>query len=123
MDFMIVPYLQRNEIILGINSEADLVKQGTNSNVRLLTYSNESIKQESSHATIASRDPEEYQKITTFSRTGSMVAVGSSKSQVGSFALRQVWCCNTLMPLNGAFIAHSIISAEHGTCFPRPRLQ
>ncbi|CAD6583813.1 MAG: hypothetical protein CYPHOPRED_002500 [Cyphobasidiales sp. Tagirdzhanova-0007] len=72
----------RNEIILGINSEADLVKQGTNSNVRLLTYSNESIKQESSHATIASRDPEEYQKITTFSRTGSMVAVGSSKSQL-----------------------------------------
>ena len=75
---------QRKELLLGINSEAELVKQGTNANLRLLTYSDKLLKQESSTPTITSKDPDEYQKITTFSRNGDMVAVGSSKSQVRS---------------------------------------
>ena len=99
--------LQKKEIVLGINSDADTMSKGTNNNVRLFSYSDDKcvlycnghltktllqltyegslvrLQQEKTASTIETKNTEIYQKITNFSPDGSMLAVASSESQVG----------------------------------------
>ncbi|KAK9894982.1 WD40 repeat-like protein [Cystobasidium minutum MCA 4210] len=73
---------KKKEIVLGINSNADTMSKGTNNNVRLFSYSDDALKQEKSASTIDTKDTEIYQKVTAYSPDGSMIAVGSSQSQL-----------------------------------------
>ncbi|KAK4702009.1 prolactin regulatory element-binding protein, partial [Phenoliferia sp. Uapishka_3] len=74
-------------IIAGINSTEAKLKEGINENLRVFEYDDTSIKSISSHSTLLSHSPDDYQKCTSFSRpsptsTSQFLAIGSTNSQL-----------------------------------------
>ncbi|GAA6008366.1 hypothetical protein JCM11491_004450 [Sporobolomyces phaffii] len=89
-------------IAAGINSDAATLKQGTNENLRMFAYDDAgtgdvvrdstTITFERQQQTLASTDPDHYQKVTAFSRspnplTPPLLAIGSTSSQLSLLAL------------------------------------
>lgn len=73
------------------------------------------LKQEKSASTIDTKDTEIYQKVTAYSPDGSMIAVGSSQSQV-CFNAR----CHTLLSSEHEILNHPLCSPSCLYC-PRAR--
>jgi len=91
----IAVHKERKELVAGINSEEDSVKSGTNDNLRVFSYTDKEITASKATSTMSSTDPEVYQKITTFSKDESLLAIGSS---VGQLSLRSYPTLERILP-------------------------
>lgn len=80
------------QLAAGINSSVDRLNKGINENLRLFSYSDDSITFQQALQTLASADEDQYQKVTAFNNRAPsskpvMVAVGSTDSQISLIEL------------------------------------
>ncbi|KAG0220813.1 quinon protein alcohol dehydrogenase-like superfamily [Mortierella sp. GBAus27b] len=66
----------------GINSAVNKIEAGENENCRVFQYSDERIESVHNKGTLVSRDENDYQKVTRFSRDGSKLATGGTDGVV-----------------------------------------
>ncbi|KAI7901461.1 WD40-repeat-containing domain protein [Cokeromyces recurvatus] len=69
-------------LISGINSSEENIKQGINLNCQIFDIENGQIQFKSKFSTSTCRNPEEYQKITRFSRSGNYLVTGISDGRI-----------------------------------------
>ncbi|KAF9408811.1 hypothetical protein BGZ94_002183 [Podila epigama] len=62
----------------GINSAQNKIEAGENENCRIFQYSNELIESVHNKGTLASKDPLHYQRVTRFSKDGTILATGGT---------------------------------------------
>ncbi|KAG9014942.1 hypothetical protein FRB94_007014 [Tulasnella sp. JGI-2019a] len=77
-----------SELVCGINSAQEKLKAGDNQNCRVYGTSGDKIarKQTTSTLTILGEDIDDYQKVTTFSPSGELLAVGCTDNQISVLA-------------------------------------
>ncbi|CAG8726942.1 12609_t:CDS:10, partial [Ambispora leptoticha] len=71
-----------NVVACAINSNEETIKAGENQNCRIFRYSNEKIQLVNKIQTLTSKDPNDYQKVTAFSKDGRYLATGGSDSRL-----------------------------------------
>ncbi|CAG8508862.1 9469_t:CDS:10 [Ambispora gerdemannii] len=71
-----------NVIACAINSNEEKIKAGENQNCRIFRYSNEKIQSVNRIQTLTSKNPNDYQKVTAFSKDGRYLATGGSDSRL-----------------------------------------
>jgi len=88
-----------SEIVCGINSAKEKLKAGDNQNCRVYGTKGDKIerKQTTSTLKIVDEDVDDYQKVTTFSESNRILAVGCTNNQVSLLAYP------TLAPISDAF--------------------
>ncbi|KAF9181758.1 hypothetical protein BGZ51_005224 [Haplosporangium sp. Z 767] len=63
---------------LGINSAVNKIKAGENESCRVFQYSSDNIESVHNKGTLASKDPNDYQKVTRFNKDGTLLATGGT---------------------------------------------
>ncbi|KAG0036383.1 hypothetical protein BGZ82_004289 [Podila clonocystis] len=92
----------------GINSAQNKIEAGENENCRIFHYTNELIESVHNKGTLASRDPIHYQRVTRFSKDGTMLATGGTD---GVIALLKYPTLTPVMPVT-QFKGHEILDLD-----------
>ncbi|KAF9110883.1 hypothetical protein BGX27_005751 [Mortierella sp. AM989] len=92
----------------GINSAVNKIEQGENENCRIFQYSDGVIDAVHNKGTLKSKNPDDYQKVTSFSRDGEMLATGGTD---GVIALLRYPTLTTIIPAI-QFEGHEILDLD-----------
>ncbi|KAG0292306.1 hypothetical protein BGZ96_004340 [Linnemannia gamsii] len=98
-------------LAFGINSATNKVEAGENENCRIFQYSEERIEAVHNKGTLASRNSDDYQKVTRFSKDGSVLATGGTD---GVIALLKYPSLTPVMPVT-QFKGHEILDIDFST--------
>ncbi|KAG9285335.1 hypothetical protein G9A89_010810 [Geosiphon pyriformis] len=71
-----------NIVVCGINSKKEKIQAGENENCRLFKYSNKKINLVKKLKTLSSTNPNDYQKVSVFSKDGRFLATGGTDSKL-----------------------------------------
>ncbi|KAM0747959.1 WD40 repeat-like protein [Meredithblackwellia eburnea MCA 4105] len=69
-------------LIAGVNSSVEVLKQGTNENLRVFSYTDSSITSTKQLQTLLTTSEDHYQKTSVFAPKGDFLAVGGTNSQI-----------------------------------------
>ncbi|KAF9283399.1 WD40-repeat-containing domain protein [Linnemannia elongata] len=95
-------------LAFGINSATNKVEAGENENCRIFQYSEERIEAVHNKGTLASRNSDDYQKVTRFSKDGDVLATGGTD---GVIALLNYPSLTPVMPVT-QFKGHEILDID-----------
>ncbi|KAI1321598.1 hypothetical protein EDD11_003078 [Mortierella claussenii] len=95
-------------LAFGINSATNKIEAGENENCRIFQYSAERIEAVHNKGTLASKNPEDYQKVTRFNKDGTLLATGGTD---GVVALLRYPTLTPVMPVT-QFKGHSILDLD-----------
>ncbi|KAF9432489.1 hypothetical protein BGZ76_010715 [Entomortierella beljakovae] len=73
---------KESAMAFGINSALDIIDKGENQNCRVFQYSDGKIEHVRNQGTLKSKNPDDYQKVTRFSRDGALLATGGTDGVV-----------------------------------------
>ncbi|KAF9113531.1 hypothetical protein BGX27_001341 [Mortierella sp. AM989] len=69
-------------LVCGINSAIKKIELGGNENCRVFQYSDTEVKHVKSQGTLASKNPDDYQRVVRFSKNGKLLATGGTDGVV-----------------------------------------
>ncbi|KAG0244788.1 hypothetical protein BGW41_006346 [Actinomortierella wolfii] len=82
-------------VAFGINSSNNKIKAGENENCRIFQLASDSITPIHNKTTLVSRNPEDYQKVARFNKTGTILATGGTDGVMAVISEQNLWIFST----------------------------
>ncbi|KAG0370235.1 hypothetical protein BGZ54_007136 [Gamsiella multidivaricata] len=99
---------KESTMAFGINSAINKIEAGENENCRIFQFSDERIEPVHNKGTLASKNPDDYQRVTRFSMDGTKLATGGTD---GVLALLKYPTLTPVMPVT-QFKGHDILDLD-----------